>query len=335
MIKFAPERLLSRRIRKYNLSSDSPASPSTTYGSLLVAYTLLCWGTLPLVLKILITEIDPVTLAWYRFVGSAMLIAAVSCRAIVHGKVGALRKSSKLLLFTAALGLSANYVLYLKGLRFLTPGSAQIVLQVAPFFVLAGGVAFFRESFSKRQLLGVAVLAVGSLLFFNQRLEGFTSLTSDYLMGVGLIVLAAASWAIYILAQKKLVQSLGARTIMLFCYLTGSLILLIGVKHTQVLTLQPDMVGLLFLSIAITATSYVAFASALRHIQATKAGLAIANMPLITLVMTAIIAPFVDRIPEENLNLVAIVGAFLVVTGSMIGAAGPGMRKADPPGKSP
>lgn len=298
-----------------------PTPSRAGIGVLLLLYAMTSFGSLPLLLKVLITEVDPITLTWYRFIFAGFGIALVSgSEGIPRFKASVVSTSSRWLLLGAGLGLSANYILYMSGLAYLTPGTAQIILQLAPLFVVFGGIFLFHEPFTRRQWWGVPILLFGCALFFNQRLNQFTSLTSDFATGFGLILLAATGWAVYVLLQKKLAEPVGARATMLGCYATGGLVLLVAVDHTKVWQLDTQMIALLAFCIAITATSYVAFASSLRRIRASTAGLAMANVPLVTLAVSLAIAPHVDRLPLENLNTLALFGALLVVIGSMLGA---------------
>ena len=300
---------------------DASGSRSGTRGVLFLIYAMMCFGSLPLMLKVLITEVDPITLTWYRFVFAGLSIVAVSGMGGLSRFGIAVRSTpTRWLLIAAGLGLSANYILYMSGLGYLTPGTAQIVLQVSPFFVVFGGVFLFREPFTQRQWLGVLILLIGCTLFFNQRFDQFRSLSSGFATGVGLVLLSALAWATYVLLQKKLAGMVGSRTTMLGCYTTGGLVLAAAVDHQSVWQLNAQMVGLLVLCTAITATSYVAFASSLRHIRASTTGIVIANIPLITLVGSLAIGPYVDRLPLENLNTLALFGALLVVGGSALGA---------------
>ena len=47
-------------------------------GWVLVTFTILSWGSLVVLLKLLVPEIDPRTLTWYRFAFGAILILAFS-----------------------------------------------------------------------------------------------------------------------------------------------------------------------------------------------------------------------------------------------------------------
>ena len=296
------------------------------FGIGLALFTMLAWGLLPPILKVLISEVDPITLTWYRFAGSATIIAAVSGRRELQRFANGITLLTGCMLFLAGAGLTANYFLYLKGLDHLTPSVAQIIMQVAPFLVLLGGVFIFGERFSRRQWLGLLALAAGSACFFNQRYSEFHAIPSTYTRGVLLLVSCAVMWAAFILLQKKLVQSFGSRTIMFACYLVGTLVLLPRVSHQSVGALSAEMMLLLIVAILITVSSYLAFTTALRHIEATRAGLFLANVPLVTLLAMLILGERVTRLEPENLNALAIFGAVLVVVGTMLAAINPSRR---------
>ncbi len=125
----------------------------------------------------------------------------------------------------AIAGLVSNYVLYLMGLNLLSPGTTQLVIQIAPFLLLISSLFVFRESFSAGQLLGLLVLLLGFGLFFNQRLgELLTSLT-DYTLGVLTVLAAAVVWVVYGLAQKQLLSQWSSFQVMMVIYLGCALLL--------------------------------------------------------------------------------------------------------------
>ena len=74
------------------------------------------------------------------------------------------------LLLVAVLGLAFNYVLYVMALQRLTPGTMQLIIQVAPVLLMFGSMLVFRERFGIGQVIGLLILIPGFALFFNQRL---------------------------------------------------------------------------------------------------------------------------------------------------------------------
>jgi len=293
-----------------------------TFGLTLMACTLLMWGSLPLQLKILISRIDPTTLTWYRFTGAMIVLAVIGRRTFVKDLRQAWCRRTVVLLLLGGIGLTANYLTYLKGLDHLTPSTAQILMQTVPFMVLGGGIVIFGEAFAGRQWWGVVFLAIGSVLFFNQRVDQI-AFGSDLLTGIGFILFSAVSWTTFLLSQKALLAHLRSRTILLVCYLTGFLILGTRANVGTILSLDTVFLTLLLSATLLAVISYLTFATAMRRVPATTAGLTIANIPLITLLFMLTFAPHTDLLAPENLNTMALAGACLVVFGSAIGAMGP------------
>ncbi|MBU3058797.1 DMT family transporter, partial [Pseudomonas indica] len=162
------------------------------------------WGILPIKLKEVLQVMDPITVTWYRLLVSGSLLLAYLAATRRLPRFRPLGRKGAWLVTAAVAGLTANYVLYLIGLKLLSPGTTQLVIQVAPILLLISSLFIFRERFSLGQGIGLAILLVGFGLFFNQRLgELLTSLTA-YTAGVLTVLLAAFVWTFYGLAQKQL-----------------------------------------------------------------------------------------------------------------------------------
>ena len=149
-------------------------------------------------------------MTWYRFVGAGIFtIAWYHYRGTLN-----LRHlfSRPLIAFTciASAGLILNYISYALGLHFSTPEASQVTIQLAPLLLLLASVIWLGEDFSRQQAIGLVLVVAGLVLFFNQRFDEMLSGTNPrYLMGVGLIVVAAITWAAYGFFQKKLLEHVG------------------------------------------------------------------------------------------------------------------------------
>ena len=182
------------------------------YGLFLALLTAFLWGILPIKLKQVLLVMDPVTVTWFRLMvsGGCLFIYLAATRRLPSRKV--LGPRGGWLVVMAVLGLVGNYILYLMGLNLLSPGTAQLVVQMGPIMLLIASLFVFKERFSLGQGIGLLVLLIGFALFFNQRLvELFTSL-SDYTAGVLLVLLASTVWTFYALGQKQLLTSLSDYT---------------------------------------------------------------------------------------------------------------------------
>jgi drug/metabolite transporter (DMT)-like permease len=279
------------------------------------------WGILPIFLKILLNRMDAFTITWYRFLVASLLLGGILWK---RGRVPVLQKldrTSWILLAVAVFGLAGNYVVYLLGLRHVTPETAQMVIQLAPMFLLIGGLTLFGESFRPKQWWGLVLLIGGLLLFFNERLGNLAGVGRDFFIGVALIVVCAAIWTTYGLAQKRLLTTLRSDQILLVIYVAAVLLLFPTAHLGQIRQLNTVDLLLLAFCCVNTVIAYGSFAEALDHWEASRVSAVLATTPLITLVAMWIFAKLAPTfVVPERLNWLALVGAFLAVVGSMLAA---------------
>lgn len=296
-------------------------------GLALALATAVLWGILPVALKLLLAVMDVYTITWYRFLAAALLLG------LFLAKQGTLPPLSKLsargwgLLAIAILGLCGNYLFYLLGLNFVTPGAAQIVIQLAPMLLLLGGLVVFGERFVALQWAGFLILLLGMLLFFNHRLREILSNFDTYTIGILLVIIASITWAAYALAQKQLLRQLASEQIMVLIYVAGAVLFLPAADPASLLTL--DGFGLFLLAFASlnTLLAYGAFAEALDHWEASRVSAVLAITPLLTLLFMFLIGLATTRVVAEPVNVISIFGAMLVAVGSVVTALG-GRRAA-------
>jgi drug/metabolite transporter (DMT)-like permease len=288
------------------------------FGLLLSLITAFLWGVTPIAIKVVLEEMDPYTISWYRFLFSAILISIWIYRRHGIPDLTIFRGSVIWLTILAIIGLATNYAFFMIGLNYLPPSTVTVVIQLAPMFLLFGSLLVFKEKFSVYQCIGFIILAVGLILFFNMRLNFLLSGFSSYALGIVFIVLAAITWAVYALAQKQLLVSFPSEIIMLFIY-SGCFILFTPFsKPTLIFHLGFIKLLLLIFACFTTVLAYGSFSEALNHLEASRISTVLAILPLITIVsMKAILIIFPECIEAEPLNLLSVTGAFMVVFGSM------------------
>jgi len=285
--------------------------------------TASAWGLLPIALKSMLEYMDPYTITWYRFLAAASLTAAYLARTGGLPSLRRLDARGRIILAIATAGLVGNYVLYLLGLSYISPGSAQVLIQLAPMFLLLGGLLVFRESFSPVQWLGLITLVSGLALFFHDRLDAIAAFDDDLTTGVGLIIIAALVWAAYALAQKMLIGRLTAQGVLVVIYVTASIALLPSATPGSLLSLGAWPLALLTFCSLNTIVAYGSFAEALRHWEASRISAILALTPILTLIF----ATLLERLPTgyvslETVDTIALVGVVFVVVGSSACALG-------------
>jgi drug/metabolite transporter (DMT)-like permease len=288
-------------------------------GTGLAVATMLAWGVLPIPLAILLERLDPVTLTWTRFVVSSFVLAGVLAYRGRLPQLSRLQGRGWGLLAVAVLGLAGNYVLFLLGLGLTTPNNIQVLGQVSPLLLAAGGMWIYGERFERRQWLGFAVLLLGLGLFFRDQLGALVATADRYLLGAAASLGASLAWAIYGLAQKQLLVRLPSPALMLCLYIGCAGVLWPGAAPIELLSLDATGFWLLVFCSLNTVVAYGSFAASLEHLEAARVSAILALCPVATLLFVALthaLAP--GLLVAEHISTVTLLGAAIVVLGSLI-----------------
>jgi drug/metabolite transporter (DMT)-like permease len=286
----------------------------------LAVLTSMLWAIVPPVMKGLLTHLDPMTLVWCRQIGCGLLMVAYF---LVRRDISwrALRERSVIgLVAICAVGLTVNALLLFIGLQYATPSATQVLGQLGPVLVLLGAVLIFKESFTRQQWFGAAVVVSGLVIFFHDHLTEMFG-RSDYSFGVLVLTIAPIFWASYALAQKRIAGRLGAQQVLMIAYLLGTFALLPLSSPARVLELNNMALLLLLAIIGVYILSYMALGTAMLHWEASRVSAMITLTPLFTLMFTHVIAViFPGYLQPERHDLLSWGGAALVVGGSFLAA---------------
>jgi drug/metabolite transporter (DMT)-like permease len=290
-------------------------------GLALALGTALLWGLLPLALKVVLEEMDPFTITWYRFSASAVLLAPFVLRGRRARPADMGKGTLAALLVVSALGLCGNYIFYLVGLDHLTASGATVLIQASPILLMFGSMAVFGERFAWPQWAGFAVFAGGEALFFRDRAAQLFSKWDAFTVGLLCMAVAAVVWAAYSLAQKQLLRAMSSGRILLVIYVAGFFLFLPFSSPASIAGL--DAVGLALLGFCALNTlgAYGFYAESLNHWEASRVGAVLTIVPVLTLVFVAAgSAWFPAFVQPESLDAAKLLGALLVVAGSMLAA---------------
>ena len=292
-------------------------------GLLLSLVSVFLWGILPIALIVTLQALDVFTVTWFRFLLSFGLLAFYLATRRQLPKLQKLRTMPLGLLAIAMSFLAANYVLFMQGLALTSASNAEVLIQIAPVLMGLGGLAIFQERYNLHQRVGLGVLTLGLVLFFHEQLQNLMTAQGKYLAGSGIIFLAAAAWAIYALAQKQLLQGLPSSNIMLLIYGGCAVLFSPFAAPHLILKLNHLQFGMLLFCALNTVLAYGAFAESLEHWEASRVSAVLALAPIITLIAVRAVSFLIPTlIPSENLTLLSLLGAILVVSGSVAIAMG-------------
>jgi len=285
--------------------------------------TALFWGVLPIALAIVLRTVDPVTLTWLRFLTASLMLGGILAAFGQLPKLSTVGRKGWLVLLLALFGLAGNFVIYVIALGHASPTINQVVTQISPILLMLGGIVVFHERFSWIRWVGFALLLVGLPLFFNRRLPELLNLHSGLGLGVALLVVASFVWATYGLAQKWMLRRMQAQQVLLVLYIGSTLVLWPGAHPASILKVDTLQAWMLVFCCANTVVAYGAFAEALKHWEASRVAATLTLTPLFTMIAMWILehtAP--GLVKPEQLNTLSVLGALIVIGGSMLCALG-------------
>ncbi|MDX2256358.1 MAG: DMT family transporter [Pseudanabaenaceae cyanobacterium bins.39] len=288
-------------------------------GLALSLLTVLLWGLLAIALKIVLQELDPFTVTWFRFTTAGILLGLYLAVCGKFPTPAQLRRISLPILGTAVAGLSLNYILFLIGLGKTSANNAQVITQIAPVLMGIASLFIFKESYNFRQWVGVTILVLGLVLFSHEQWRSLVTTFDTYLWGNVILIVGAIVWAFYGIAQKQLLKHLPSSSVMVCIYLGASVLFAPLAKPASILQLSDSHLALLIFCALNTLIAYGAFAAALEHWQASRVSVVLTLTPLVTLGASAIVPAFVPQLlPPSPLSGLGMIGAIAVVLGSIL-----------------
>ena len=289
----------------------------TLKGILLASTTAAFWGVLAIFLKFAVKYVHPYSIVWIRYL--IAFIAMVIWFFFTDRKKLGIIIRPPLLLLAGAFFLGLNYIGYMQGIHYSGPENSQILIQLGPILLAAAGIIFFKERLSLRQFMGFIVAGIGLFIFFSDQSGHSVVGKSDYRLSVVYLVMAAVSWSIYAVFQKKLVRTWPSQQLNLVIFGLPVLLFLPFVNFSDFSGLSLKMwLILVFLGMN-TIIAYGAFAACLKYIEANKASIIITLNPIITFIVMAVLTWFdVSWITHENITVYGFAGAAFVLSGAVL-----------------
>ncbi len=252
--------------RRRVADSGIPRETWLAFGGLAVA--VLLWGTLHPVAKIALREMQPAQFTFLRALLAGVCLLTLS----LAGRRAALRRELARPWAAAILGLAgfaASNHLSMASLEYLPAGTNAVLAGTAPLFAVLGA-PLLGERGGWLAAAGAVVGFVGVVM-----LGGGGEGMGDQTIGVLLALGGAAAWAVYTLLGRHLAAGRDPIVLTGLAAVAGSLVL--GILADPVGTLQAlarahleIQLAVVWCGVAGTGATYALWASALRHLPATR-----------------------------------------------------------------
>ena len=191
---------------------------------LLLVLVVMIWGVNFIVVKIAVTQMNPLTFNCLRTIlGSGFLILL----SLLKGRNS--RLSRAMLLRLLAIGIVGNgiyQILYILGIYMTLAGVTSLILASTPIFVLILDSILHVEKISYREWVGVACSFVGIILMIH--IETLGTVGSSVLIGDLLILVGTFCWASYIVLSKPILSTVSPLNFVTYTVLFGSPIVILS-----------------------------------------------------------------------------------------------------------
>ncbi len=225
--------------------SGAPAAPSADRAAIVALLVVqVVFATLHVVGKVVLAEIPALAFASSRVLIAAPLFAAMAWH---HDRVVPTARDWRALAVLGLLGIFANQVLYLVGLRFTTATNAAILMPSIPVFTVAAAALLGAERLTTRRVAGVALAAVGALILLDPaRLE----LGGHASLGNLLVAGNCLCYAFYLVLLRPMLARLPWRTVVAGSFVTGGAATLLVSLPTLLRVDWPEVHGATWLALA-------------------------------------------------------------------------------------
>lgn len=277
------------------------------YGALVLVQVL--FGLWPVAAASVLSEVSPAALIGFRTLVATPLMFLLIPSARHPRRPQELVQLAGL----GLLGIAANQLLFVEGLRRAGPINAVILVNIIPILTLVVAVILGRERLEPRKTLGVAVATIGVwLLVGAQRLDA----DSRNLMGMLFLLGNTTCYALYLVLAKRVVVAVGPLTAVAWIFLFGAVWALPFTGSPFVSTPWLDLssatwVGLTFILVGPTFGTYFLNAYALRRADSSVVAVFIGLQPVVGALGAWVVLGEVVT-PRASLAALLIVGGVVV-----------------------
>ncbi len=280
------------------------------------------WGAVPIAVQKVLSVMSPTTIVWYRFLVAGLgLLVILGITKKLPKLTNLSFRQYKWILF-GILGLSGNFFLFSSALQYISPTTTQVLSQLSPFIMMIVSVLLFRESFGLHQKIGLILLVIGLVTFFHQQFAEILQL-GDYALGILFGVGASSIWVLYAISQKLLLARFSSQQILFIIYIGCAIVFSSFATPSQFSELDGFTLGCFIFCCLNTLIGYGAYAEALNNWDASKVSAITVLIPIFTMLFSNIgYYSFPNIFADPQMNFLSYVGAFIVVSGTILSVLG-------------
>lgn len=222
------------------------------------------------------------------------------------------RKDFPRLLMLGIFGIALNQMFFFKGLELTSPIHASLIMLVTPFMVLIFAYFLLKEMITKYKILGIVLGSIGAILLILKD-SGVQQIAQNAMLGDLFIFINAASYGMYLVLIKPLVEKYNPITIVTWAFTMGSIFVL-PVCYSDAMAIQwssfqmENVLGFIFVLVFTTFFAYLLNAFALSRLKSSTVSAYIYLQPLIAGTISLLLG-------QDKLSSIIIFSGCLIFTG--------------------
>jgi drug/metabolite transporter (DMT)-like permease len=287
------------------------------FNAFLMFTLILFWGSSFVVVKIALKEgLTPIAVATFRFLiaGGLFLITILIEKKVRRNyKLLVEKKDFPMLLFLALTGVTFFFTAQYTGIQMAGASMAAIlVCLLSPVLITVLSTIIFKEHLVKKQVFGIGIAAVGTVIVVTGGTMSFSS-NQEFFLGSLILLFTPVLWATYSLVGKKIMDKYSPFLVAVYVNVLGGLCLIpfSFAEHSfyQIFTMSLNgWLAIFFLAVTCSLLGYYIWLYVMKQVGAAITSSFLFAEPLVTVL-------FAIMFVEERLGMFIPAGAFLIFIG--------------------
>ncbi len=285
----------------------------------LVIKMILCaifWGGTFIAGRISAPYADPALIGFFRFLCASLVLLCFTLSK--HLFLIPTKKQFLGIILLASTGILTYNLCFFLGLQTVPANRASLIIANNPLAIALGAAIFLKEKLTIKQLFGVVLSILGASIIISK--GDLLSLFNSFSQGDLIILGCVASWTIYSLLGKVVINTLPALITVTWTCIIGSFMFLplafpdfsLSVEYiTQFSYPFKFWLSVFYLGFFGTALGFVWFYDAVKYLGAAKAAVFINIVPISGVILSALIL-------NEPITLSILIGGIFTLTGVYI-----------------
>lgn len=222
--------------------------------------------------------LDPLWSSFLRYVlASGILFCCLICTKQVPAYLTALRKDWKMLLLLGLVGIAGESTLLFYSMKFTTAARSNLLTNISPVVTALMSWYVTREVFSRKQIAGMILGAIGTAaIFFLRGGDNFADGKASFLFGDLMAVAAGVCWSAFTVLGERAVKQYGPHVIMCGAFLFGAAVMVpvmgISGSHITFAVHPRGWLMILYIGLVSNAMANVCWYAALKYLKPGELG---------------------------------------------------------------